>query len=66
MDSEEYRTPVRVGLHSMSTDLSYRLEMARRSLASTTRPDGSVELTKAGVVELHELWWSLLGDRSRG
>jgi hypothetical protein len=37
------------------SDLSYRLDIARRSLASTTRPDGSVELTRDGVVELLEL-----------
>ena len=36
-------------------DLSYRLEIIRRSLASTTGPDGSVKLTRDGVFELLEL-----------
>ena len=39
----------------MTQDLSYRLDIARRSLASTTGPDGSVNLTRDGVNELLEL-----------
>lgn len=40
---------------AVSRDLSYRLNIARRSLASTTRPDGGVELARDGVIELLEL-----------
>jgi hypothetical protein len=39
----------------VSRDLSYRLDIARRSLASTTGPDGGVKLTRDGVIELLEL-----------
>ena len=39
----------------MSRDLSYRLDIARRSLASTTRPDGGIDLTRDTVIELMEL-----------
>jgi hypothetical protein len=39
----------------VSRDLSYRLDIVRRSLASTTRSDGSLELSRDGVIELLEL-----------
>lgn len=39
----------------MPPDLSYRLDNARRSLLSTTRADGSLELTREAVTELLEL-----------
>lgn len=39
----------------MSRDLSYRLDIVRRSLASTIRSDGSLELSRDGVIELLEL-----------
>ncbi len=39
----------------MTDSLSYRIDVLRRSLASTTRPDGSVELTREAVIELLEL-----------
>ena len=39
----------------MSQDLSYGLDIARRSLVSTTGHDGSVKVTRDGVIELLEL-----------
>lgn len=49
------RTGVRLRLLSVVRNLSYRLEMALRTLASTTNPDGSVQLSRPAVLNLLEL-----------
>lgn len=42
-------------LYRVPHDLKYRLDIARRSLASTASPNGEVRLNRTGVIELLEL-----------